>query len=49
MAAHLLAIPSWTKRVHPGTVIGIDRSGDDAPSARLLFYAAPGQQLLEAI
>ena len=49
MAAHLLAIPSWTKRVHPGTVIGIDRSGDDASSARLLFYAAPGQQLLEAI
>jgi hypothetical protein len=30
-------------------VIGIDRSGDDASSARLLFYAAPGQQLLEAI
>ena len=49
MAAHLLAIPSWTKRVHPGTVIGIERSGDVAAGARLLFYAAPGQPLLESL
>jgi len=49
MAAHLLGLPSWTKRVHPGTVIGIEKTGNDASSARLLFYAAPGQNLLESI
>jgi phosphohistidine phosphatase len=49
MAAHLLAIPSWTKRVHPGTVIGIERSQDEGAAARLLFYAAPGQALLESL
>ena len=48
MAAHLLGIPSWTKRVHPGTVIGIETSSDDT-SARLLFYAAPGQPLVDSL
>ncbi len=46
---HLLGLPSWTKRVHPGTVIGIEKTGDAVSSARLLFYAAPGQKLLESI
>ncbi len=49
MAAHLLGIPSWTKRVHPGTVIGIEKSYEEPSSARFLFYAAPGQPLLETL
>ncbi len=48
MAAHLLGIPSWTKRVLPGTAIGIEKGGDETP-ARLLFYAAPGQPLLDSL
>jgi phosphohistidine phosphatase len=48
MAAHLLGIPTFTKRVHPGTAIGIETARDDAP-ARLLFYSAPGQPLLDSL
>ena len=49
MAAHLLGITTWTKRVHPGTVIGIEKVYDEPASARLLFYAAPGQPLLDSL
>ena len=49
MAAHLLGITNWPKRVHPGTVIGIEKVYDEPASARLLFYAAPGQPLLESL
>lgn len=49
MAAHLLGIPTWTKRVHPGTVIGIDKVYDEPANARFLFYAAPGQPLIDAL
>jgi len=49
MAAHLLGITTWTKRVHPGTVIGIEKVYDEPAGARLLFYAAPGQPLLESL
>lgn len=59
MASHLLGMQSFPKPVNPGTVIALERSDESvvmdptvtpAPvSARLLFYAAPGQPLLESL
>ncbi len=46
MAAHLLGQQSIPKPVNPGTVIGLERTDGAAP-ARLLFYAAPGQPVIE--
>ncbi len=46
MAAHLLGQQSIPKPVNPGTVIGLERTDGTAP-ARLLFYAAPGQPVIE--
>ena len=56
MAAHLLGMQSFPKPVNPGTVIGLERlenveAGAAAGTvlARLLFYAAPGQPVLDTI
>jgi phosphohistidine phosphatase len=59
MAAHLLGLQSFPKPVNPGSVIGVERVDPDPaetpadnpspPPARLLFYAAPGQPLLETV
>lgn len=54
LAAHLLGMQAFPKPVSPGTVIALERavegSGDEpAGPARLLFYAAPGQQVLDSI
>ncbi len=51
MAAHLLGMQNFPKQVNPGTVIGLElQDGEPAGSAaRLLFYAAPGQTVLEAL
>lgn len=46
MAAYLLGLPTFPKQVNPGTVIGVQRSGD---AGQLLFYAAPGQAAVEAL
>ena len=51
MAAHLLGMQSFPKPVNPGTIIGIEKSDTAEPGtpAKLLFYAAPGQPVLEAL
>lgn len=50
MAAHLLGLQTFPRQVSPGTVIGIERSdGDPSAAARLLFFAAPSQPLVEAL
>lgn len=49
LAAHLLGMQSFPKPVNPGTVIGLERSEDPSEPAKFLFYAPPGQPLLEAI
>lgn len=51
MAAHLLGMQSFPKPVNPGTVIGLERD-DAAPQgtvAKLLFYAAPGQPIIDSL
>jgi phosphohistidine phosphatase len=48
MAAHLLGMQTFPKPVNPGTVIALEKADGNAP-ARLLFYAAPGQPLLDDI
>ncbi|MBF5042723.1 histidine phosphatase [Aggregicoccus sp. 17bor-14] len=50
LAAHLLGMQAFPKPVSPGTVIALERSPEaSAEPARLLFYAAPGQQVLDSI
>ena len=59
MASHLLGMQSFPKPVNPGTVIALERPNEGvvmdptitpAPiPARLLFYAAPGQPLLDTL
>jgi phosphohistidine phosphatase len=46
MAAHLLGMQNFPKPVNPGTVIALERDGG---TAQLLFYAAPGQSVLETV
>lgn len=46
MAAHLLGMQNFPKPVNPGTVIALDRDG---ATSKLLFYAPPGQQVLETV
>jgi phosphohistidine phosphatase len=50
MAARLLGLQSFPKPVSPATVIGLERTEGppDAP-AKLLFFASPGQPVLEAL
>jgi len=49
MASHLLGMQSFPKPVSPGTVIAIEKPEEENAPARLLFYAAPGQPVLESI
>lgn len=50
MAAHLLGLQTFPRQVSPGTVIGLERQdADPSAAARLLFFAAPGQQLVEVL
>jgi phosphohistidine phosphatase len=55
MASHLLAMSSFPRQVNPGTVIALERSDatagaeGSASPARLLFYAAPGQSIIDAL
>jgi phosphohistidine phosphatase len=49
LTAHLLAMPTMVKSVHPGTVIGLERPDGAAGAASLLFFAAPGQPVLESL
>jgi phosphohistidine phosphatase len=46
MAANLLGMQNFPKPVTPGTVIALERKDS---SARLLFYAPPGQTMLETV
>jgi phosphohistidine phosphatase len=43
LAADLLGLPTFPRAVLPGTAIGLEYERGGAP-ARLLFYAAPGQE-----
>ncbi len=47
VATHLLGLTAFPKPVNPGTVIAVERDDDASGSARLLFYAAPGQAIVE--
>jgi phosphohistidine phosphatase len=49
LAAHLLGMQSFPKPVNPGTVIGLERTEDENPGVKFLFYAPPGQQVLDVI
>ena len=49
MAAHLLGLQSFPRPVNPGTVIGLEKSETPDTLAKLLFYAAPGQPVLEVL
>jgi phosphohistidine phosphatase len=49
MASHLLGMQSFPKPVNPGTVIGLERPDEAGGAARLLFYAAPGQPVLDQV
>jgi phosphohistidine phosphatase len=48
MAAHLLRLAQFPRPVTPGTVVGLELDSLDAP-ARLLFFAAPGEHVLEEL
>lgn len=48
-AAHFLGLPAFPRPVQPGTVIGIERPDDNLAAGRLLFYAAPGQPIVDAL
>ncbi len=50
LAAHLLGMQSFPKQVNPGTVIVVERPEEgENPQAKFLFYAAPGQQVVDVI
>lgn len=51
MAAHLLGMQAFPKPVNPGTIIGLERddSGTEGAVAKFLFYAAPGQPLIDSL
>ena len=54
LAAHLLGMQSFPKQVNPGTIIGLERPDSTEPGAaptpaKLIFFAAPGQQVLDVI
>jgi phosphohistidine phosphatase len=49
MASYLLGMQSFPKPVNPGTVIGLTRPDQPGEAVRLLFYAAPGQPVLDSI
>ena len=45
-AAHFLGLGSFPRPVQPGTVIALERP-DEGGAGRLLFYAAPGQAIVD--
>lgn len=47
-AAHFLGLGGFPKPVQPGTVIGVDRP-EEGGAPKLLFYAAPGQPVLDSL
>jgi phosphohistidine phosphatase len=49
LAAHLLGMQSFPKPVNPGTVIGLEHTEGENPGLKFLFYAPPGQQVLDVI
>jgi len=50
LAALLLALASFPRPFSPGTVIGMERNLEqEDPPTKLLFYAAPGQPVLEVL
>ena len=49
MASHLLGFQSFPRPVSPGTVIGLESLDEGTGPARLSFYAAPGQPVLDTI
>jgi len=49
MAARLLGMQSFPKPVPPGTVIGLDRPDAEGRPAQLLFFAQPGQPVLDTL
>jgi phosphohistidine phosphatase len=49
LAAHLLGMQSFPKPVNPGTVIALERTEGENPGLKFLFYAAPGQQVIDVI
>ncbi len=48
-AAHFLGMASFPKPVSPGTIIGIERPDDQLVAGRFLFYAPPGQAVVESL
>ncbi len=48
LAAHLMGMQSFPKPVNPATIIGLER-GEEPVQTKFLFYAPPGQQVLEVI
>lgn len=46
MAAHLLGMQNFPKPVTPGTVIALERNEG---GSKLIFYASPGQPVLESV
>jgi phosphohistidine phosphatase len=49
LAAHLLGMQSFPKPVNPGTVIALERPEGAGAALKFLFYAAPGQQVIDVI
>jgi phosphohistidine phosphatase len=49
LAAHLLGMQSFPKPVSPGTVIALERTEGETPQLKFLFYAPPGQPVLDVI
>jgi phosphohistidine phosphatase len=49
LAAHLLGMQSFPKPVPPGTVIALERPEEAGTPMKLLFYAAPGQPVLDVV
>lgn len=48
-AAHFLGLGAFPKPVQPGTVIALERGDGEGAAPRLLFYAAPGQPVLDGL
>ncbi len=53
ISAHLLKLQNFPKPFAPGTVLGLELTAPTAPDgpfgAQLIFYAPPGQPLLEQL
>jgi len=48
MAAHLMALAQFPRSVPTGSVIALEIDSPEEP-ARLLFFAAPGEDVLEEL